>query len=61
MKICGGVEVWLHDSCPRHWMENNGPRVESASKRNDYQESSWSKGRPTGYVNNLTAFFDPIV
>jgi hypothetical protein len=31
------------------------------SNRNEYQESSWGKGRPAGKANNLTAICEPIV
>jgi hypothetical protein len=37
-----------------------GPEVDSASNRNEYQESSWGKGRPVRKVDNITAIFEPI-
>jgi hypothetical protein len=33
----------------------------SASNRNEYQESSWGKGRPARGADNLTAICEPIV
>jgi hypothetical protein len=39
-----------------------GPGVDSASNRNEYQESSWGKGgRPARKADNLTAICEPIV
>jgi hypothetical protein len=38
-----------------------GPGVDSASNRNEYQESSWGKGRPVRKADNLTAICEPIV
>jgi hypothetical protein len=36
--------------------------VDSASNRNEYQESSWEgKGRPERKVDNLIAICEPIV
>jgi hypothetical protein len=35
--------------------------VESASNRNEYQESSWRKGRPASKVNNPAVICEPIV
>jgi hypothetical protein len=38
------------------------PGVDSASNRNEYQESSWGgKGRPARKADNLTAICEPIV
>jgi hypothetical protein len=38
-----------------------GPGVDSASNRNEYQESSWGEGRPARRADNLTAICEPIV
>jgi hypothetical protein len=38
-----------------------GPGVDSASNRNEYQKSSWGKGRPVRKANNLTSIYEPIV
>jgi hypothetical protein len=42
-----------------------GPRVDSASNRNEYQEYFWNvlggKGRPARRADNLTAICEPIV
>jgi hypothetical protein len=38
-----------------------GPGVDSASNRNEYQESSWGKGRPVRGADNLTAICELIV
>jgi hypothetical protein len=40
-----------------------GPGVDSASNRNEYQESSWGvkDGRPARKADNLTAICEPIV
>jgi hypothetical protein len=38
-----------------------GPGVDSASNRNEYQESSWGKGRPAHKADNLTTTCEPIV
>jgi hypothetical protein len=40
-----------------------GPEVDSASNRNEYQESSWGVkgGRPARKADNLTAICEPIV
>jgi hypothetical protein len=39
-----------------------GPGVDSASNRNEYQESSWGvKGRPAHKADKLTAICEPIV
>jgi hypothetical protein len=35
--------------------------VDSASNRNEYQESSWVKGRPERRADKLTASCEPIV
>jgi hypothetical protein len=38
-----------------------GPGVDSASNRNEYQESSCGgKGRPARNAENLTAIYEPI-
>jgi hypothetical protein len=37
------------------------PRVDSASNRNEYQESSWDKGRPARKADNLAVMCEPIV
>jgi hypothetical protein len=34
---------------------------DSASNRNEYQESSWDEGRPAVKADNLTAIFEQIV
>jgi hypothetical protein len=34
-----------------------GPGVDSASNRNEYQESSWGKGLPARIADNLTACY----
>jgi hypothetical protein len=39
-----------------------GPGVDSASNKNEYQESSWGgKGRPVRMADNLTDICEPIV
>jgi hypothetical protein len=38
-----------------------GPGVDSASNRNEYQESSWGKGRPACEADNLTTISEPTV
>jgi hypothetical protein len=39
-----------------------GPGVDSASNRDEYQESSWGgKDGPTHKADNLTAIWEPIV
>jgi hypothetical protein len=38
-----------------------GPRVDSASNRNKYQEISWVQGRPARKADNLTPICEPIV
>jgi hypothetical protein len=38
-----------------------GPGFDSASNRNEYQESSWGKGRPARNADNFTAISEPIV
>jgi hypothetical protein len=35
--------------------------LDSTSNKNEYQESSWGKGRPARKADNLTAIFEPIV
>jgi hypothetical protein len=35
--------------------------VDSASNRNEYQESSWGKVRPARGADNLAAICEPIV
>jgi hypothetical protein len=38
------------------------PAIDSASNRNEYQESSWGgKGWPAHKADNLTAICEPIV
>jgi hypothetical protein len=37
------------------------PDVNSASNRNEYQKSSWGKGRPSRKADNLTAMCVAIV
>jgi hypothetical protein len=37
------------------------PGVDSASNRNEYQESSWAKGRPARKADNLIAICEPII
>jgi hypothetical protein len=39
----------------------NGPGVDSAFIRNEYQESSGGKGGPTRKAENLTVICEPIV
>jgi hypothetical protein len=38
-----------------------GGVVYSVSDRNEYQESSWGKGRPARKADNYTAIYRPIV
>jgi hypothetical protein len=38
-----------------------GPGFDSASNRNEYQESSWGKGLPARKADNFTAICEPIV
>jgi hypothetical protein len=38
-----------------------GPGVDSASSRNEYQESSWGKGRLARKADNLTVICESIV
>jgi hypothetical protein len=38
-----------------------GPGIDSATNRNEYDESSWAKGRPVRKADNLTALCEPIV
>jgi hypothetical protein len=38
-----------------------GLGVDSASNRNEYQESSWGKGRKASKADNLTTICEPIV
>jgi hypothetical protein len=38
-----------------------GPGVDSARNTNEYQESSWGKGRPVCEADNLIAICQPIV
>jgi hypothetical protein len=38
-----------------------GLGVHSASNRNEYQESSWGKGRPVCKADSLTAICEPDV
>jgi hypothetical protein len=40
---------------------HHDPVVDSASKRNQYQEFSWGKGRPERNADNLIAISEPIV
>jgi hypothetical protein len=50
------VDIIFHPHCD--------PGVDSASNRNEYQESSWGggvKGRPACRADNLTAICEPIV
>jgi hypothetical protein len=49
---------WTFSSFQPHY----GPGVDSASNRNEYQESSWvGKWRPARKADNLTAISEPIV
>jgi hypothetical protein len=49
---------WIFSSFQPHY----GPVVDSASNRNEYQESSWGgKIRPVRKADNLTAICEPIV
>jgi hypothetical protein len=55
-------------SCPHfifNWCNpfqtHYGPRVDSASNRNEYQKSSRGKGREARKADNLTAICEPIV
>jgi hypothetical protein len=46
----------------RDFQPHYDPGVDSASNRNQYQESSWGgKGLPVCKTDNLTAFCEPIV
>jgi formylmethanofuran dehydrogenase subunit E-like metal-binding protein len=38
-----------------------GPGVDSVPNRNEYQKSSWGKGRPARKADNFTAVCEPIV
>jgi hypothetical protein len=38
-----------------------GPEVDSPSNRNEYQESSWGKGRRQRKANNLTTICEPFI
>jgi hypothetical protein len=51
-------KVFFFQSFQPHY----GPGVDSASNRNEYQESSLGgKKRPARRADNLTAIFEPIV
>jgi hypothetical protein len=39
----------------KSFQPHHGPGFDSASKRNEYQETSWGKGRPVYKADNLTA------
>jgi hypothetical protein len=39
----------------------HGPGVDSASNRNEYQESFWGKRRPAHKADNLTVICESIV
>jgi hypothetical protein len=44
------------------YKQHYGPGVDSASNRNEYQDSSWrGKGRPARKADNVTAICEPIV
>jgi hypothetical protein len=44
------------------FQQHYGPGVDSASNRNEYQESSWGvKKRPARRADNFTAICEPIV
>jgi hypothetical protein len=45
----------------RYFQPHYGPRVDSASNRNEYQESSWGKGWPARGADHLTVVCEPIV
>jgi hypothetical protein len=57
------------DSLPSVWIfqltwsfqPHYGPEVDSASNRNEYQESSWGKGRPALKADNRTVIFESSV
>jgi hypothetical protein len=65
----GMKQTWYHTlkknkkiSCTKQKTRNinifhshSGPEFKSASNRNEYPESSWSKVRPVRHVENLTA------
>jgi hypothetical protein len=57
---CGGFFKFTPSFQPHY-----GPGVDSASNRNEYQESSWGKGQPArrsdNLSDNLTAICEPIV
>jgi hypothetical protein len=40
---------------------HHGTRVDSASNKNEYDESSWGKKRPARRADNLTAICEPNV
>jgi hypothetical protein len=52
----GVLDISIDHSFHPHY----GPGVDSASNRNEYQESSWSKGRPARKAD-FTAVCEPIV
>jgi hypothetical protein len=46
----------------KHNQSSNSPGIDSASNRNEYQESFWrGKGRPARKADKLTAICEPIV
>jgi hypothetical protein len=67
--LCYKPEGRVFDSWWGHWIfqltssfqPHYYPGVDSASNRNEYQESSWGKGRPACKADNLTAICEPIV
>jgi hypothetical protein len=51
---------WTFSIDLKSFQTHYSPGVNSASNRNEYQESSWAKGRPTRKAD-FTAVFEPIV
>jgi hypothetical protein len=53
------LDFQLTESFRQHY----GPVVDSASNRNEYQESSWwvKGGRSARKADNLTAIYEPVV
>jgi hypothetical protein len=60
---CGFDSKWGHWIFKLTWsfQPHYGLGVDSASNRNEYQESSWGKGRLVRGADNLTAICEPIV
>jgi hypothetical protein len=64
-KVVGSIlnEVIGYFQLTESFQPHYGPRVDSASNRNEYQESSWGGGkeRPARKVENLTVICEPTV